>query len=97
MLLTRTPSGLGLQSHEARPFDSRPAQGPACSLAAAPATVHRNYFAEVHGQAGQTRDSQLNNLRDLLSHMKLPAETVELLGLKLCAAARATEPRMGRV
>lgn len=39
-----------------------PTQGPACALAAAAATVFRNYFAEVDGVAGQTRDRQLNTL-----------------------------------
>jgi hypothetical protein len=43
-------------------------QGPACSIAAGPATVYRNYFAEVNGQEGQTRDRQLNNL-DILSQL----------------------------
>ncbi|CAK4648168.1 hypothetical protein LEN26_017628 [Aphanomyces euteiches] len=37
-------------------------QGPACAIAAGPATVYRNYFAEVGGQIGQTRDNQINNL-----------------------------------
>lgn len=40
-------------------------QGPACSLAAAAATVYRNYFAPVGGQRGQTRDRQINNLADV--------------------------------
>jgi hypothetical protein len=40
-------------------------QGPACSIAAGPATVYRNYFADVGGQEGQTRDKQLNNLDNL--------------------------------
>ena len=45
-----------------------PTQGPACSIAAGPATVYRNYFAKVNGQEGQTRDQQLNNL-DILSQL----------------------------
>ncbi|HEX5660645.1 MAG TPA: hypothetical protein VFX59_25810 [Polyangiales bacterium] len=40
-------------------------QGPACSLAAAAATVVRNYFVPVDGVAGQTRDRQLDNLHGL--------------------------------
>ena len=40
-------------------------QGPACSMAAGPATVYRNYFADVDGQEGQTRERQLNNLDEL--------------------------------
>jgi hypothetical protein len=40
-------------------------QGPACALAAAPATICRNYFAPVGGQSGQTRERQLDMLADL--------------------------------
>lgn len=41
-------------------------QGPACSLAAAPATLYRNYFAQVGSdQVGQTHDCQINNLEGL--------------------------------
>jgi len=39
-------------------------QGPACSVACGPATVYRNYFAEVDGGIGQRYDRQINNLRD---------------------------------
>jgi hypothetical protein len=42
-----------------------PTQGPACSLACAPATVFRNYFVDVDAQRGQSRDRQINNLRDV--------------------------------
>lgn len=42
-----------------------PTQGPACSLAAAAATVYRNYFAMVDGRPGQSRDRQLDTLADL--------------------------------
>jgi predicted NAD-dependent protein-ADP-ribosyltransferase YbiA (DUF1768 family) len=50
-------------------------QGPACSLAAGPATVLRNYFCRMpNGQLGQTRDNQLNMLEELLGHLKLTAE-----------------------
>ncbi|KAF0687182.1 Aste57867_21038 [Aphanomyces stellatus] len=37
-------------------------QGPACAIAAGPATVVRNYFARVGDQVGQTAAHQLNNL-----------------------------------
>ena len=37
-------------------------QGPACALAAAPATIFRNYFVPVGGREGQTRDRQLDGL-----------------------------------
>ena len=40
-------------------------QGPACAIAAGAATVYRNYFVPVDGQAGQTRDRQIDCLRDL--------------------------------
>jgi len=41
-------------------------QGPACALAAAAATVYRNYFVPVNGVPGQTEDRQLD-LLDVLS------------------------------
>jgi hypothetical protein len=40
-------------------------QGPACAIAAGAATIYRNYFAPVDGQAGQTRDRQIDCLRDV--------------------------------
>lgn len=40
-------------------------QGPACALAAGAATIYRNYFAPVDGCVGQTRDRQLDCLKDL--------------------------------
>ncbi len=40
-------------------------QGPACALAAAPATIYRNYFAPVQGGVGQTRTRQLDVLADV--------------------------------
>jgi hypothetical protein len=40
-------------------------QGPACALAAGPATIYRNYFAPVGGQTGQTRERQIDCLEDL--------------------------------
>ena len=40
-------------------------QGPACAIAAGPATLYRNYFAPVGNQLGQTRERQLNALADL--------------------------------
>jgi hypothetical protein len=44
-------------------FDST--QGPACALAAGAATIYRNYFAPVAGEAGQTNLRQLDCLGDL--------------------------------
>lgn len=43
-------------------YATDPTQGPACSLAAAAATVYRNYFVPVGGIAGQTRSRQLDTL-----------------------------------
>jgi hypothetical protein len=42
-----------------------PTQGPACAIAAGAATIYRNYFADVGGHAGQTRDRQLDGLADM--------------------------------
>lgn len=55
-----------------------PTQGPACSLAAAAATVVRNYFVEVDGQVGQTRDRQLNTLADLQAALGDAGELLEI-------------------
>ncbi len=51
-----------------------PTQGPACSLAAAAATVYRNYFAPVRGIAGQTHDRQLDTLDGLAAVLGEPGE-----------------------
>ena len=40
-------------------------QGPACAIAAGAATIYRNYFAPVGGHTGQTRDRQIDCLRDV--------------------------------
>jgi hypothetical protein len=40
-------------------------QGPACAIAAGAATIYRNYFADVDGYSGQTRQRQIDCLRDL--------------------------------
>jgi hypothetical protein len=40
-------------------------QGPACAIAAGAATVYRNYFVPVDGHIGQTRDRQIDCLRNL--------------------------------
>lgn len=47
-------------------------QGPACSLAAAAATVYRNYFVPVAGKFGQSRERQLNTLDELSSLLGSP-------------------------
>lgn len=55
-------------------------QGPACSLAAAAATVYRNYLlpfgSEPKVTLGQTRDRQLNNLDQLAELLRDPLFTV---------------------
>jgi hypothetical protein len=40
-------------------------QGPACAIAAGAATIYRNYFAQVGGIDGQTKDRQFDGLADL--------------------------------
>jgi hypothetical protein len=40
-------------------------QGPACAIAAGAATIYRNYFAVVDGHVGQTRERQIDCLRDV--------------------------------
>ena len=40
-------------------------QGPACAIAAGAATVYRNYFVPVDGDVGQTRDRQIDCLREV--------------------------------
>jgi hypothetical protein len=53
-------------------YATDPTQGPACSLAAAAATVYRNYFAPVRGIAGQTHDRQLDTLDELAAVLGRP-------------------------
>jgi len=40
-------------------------QGPACAIAAGAGTIYRNYFIDVHGQPGQTSNSQIDCLADI--------------------------------
>ena len=42
-----------------------PTQGPACAIAAGAATIFRNYFVPTEAGLGQTRESQLDGLRDV--------------------------------
>jgi hypothetical protein len=46
-------------------YERDPTQGPACAVAAGAATIYRNYFANVGGHEGQTKDRQLDGLADL--------------------------------
>ncbi len=40
-------------------------QGPACAIACGAGTIYRNYFVEVDGKAGQSRNRQLDMLADV--------------------------------
>ncbi len=40
-------------------------QGPACAIACGAGTIYRNYFVEVAGKAGQSRNRQLDMLADV--------------------------------
>lgn len=55
-------------------------QGPACAMAARAATIYRNYFAQIDGQEGQTRERQFDGLADiglaLSSQLGLPLEAL---------------------
>ena len=46
-------------------YEADKTQGPACAIAAGAATIYRNYFAEVGGHLGQTREHQLDGLAGL--------------------------------
>jgi hypothetical protein len=46
-------------------YKDDPTQGPACAIAAGAATVFRNYFLPVGEQLGQTRDRQIDCLREV--------------------------------
>ncbi len=40
-------------------------QGPICAMAAGAGTIYRNYFVEVDGEKGQSRDRQIDCLTDI--------------------------------
>ena len=46
-------------------YATDPTQGPACAIAAGAATIYRDYFVDVNGIAGQSRDRQIDCLRDV--------------------------------
>jgi hypothetical protein len=46
-------------------YESDFTQGPACAIAAGAGTIYRSYFAPTNGQIGQSRDNQIDCLRDL--------------------------------
>jgi len=63
-LLEMTGPSVSPEDGVTRYADDR-TQGPACAIAAGAATIYRNYFADVDGHSGQTRDRQIDCLRDL--------------------------------
>ncbi|KAK7239619.1 hypothetical protein SO694_00028276 [Aureococcus anophagefferens] len=65
-------------------------QGPCCAIACGPATVYRNYFADVDGQVGQTRERQLENLGDVLDALG-PVEGFDVRGGYTLADDRALD------
>jgi hypothetical protein len=67
-----------LPEHGVTRYDDDPTQGPACALAAAAATVYRNYFAPVAGKHGQRHDCQLNNLDDVQRALGAAGSLVEV-------------------
>lgn len=55
----RTPElGVGIYQYDKT-------QGPACAIACGAGTIYRNYFVPVNGRTGQTRDNQIDCLRDI--------------------------------
>jgi len=40
-------------------------QGPACAIACGAGTIYRNYFAEVNGEIGQTKNNQIDCLEEI--------------------------------
>jgi hypothetical protein len=51
-----------IPEHGITMYANDPTQGPACAIAAGPATVYRNYFVNMDSQEGQTEHCQLNTL-----------------------------------
>lgn len=54
--------GVGVYGHDHT-------QGPACAIACGGGTIYRNYFAKVGDGLGQTRERQIDCLRDLESEL----------------------------
>jgi hypothetical protein len=46
-------------------YENDHTQGPACAIAAGAGTIYRNYFANVHGQIGQSAGNQIDCLSDI--------------------------------
>jgi len=47
-------------------------QGPACAIACGAGTIYRNYFVEVNGQMGQTRENQIDCLSEIGHYFNNP-------------------------
>lgn len=73
------PGPSSLPEHGVSGYSSDPTQGPACSLAAAPATVYRNDFVPLPGGRGQRADRQIENLADLLVALGEAGSGVEVV------------------
>jgi hypothetical protein len=50
--------GIGGYQHD-------PTQGPACAIACGAGTIYRNYFVQLEGQVGQTREKQIDCLAEM--------------------------------
>lgn len=74
-------------------YASDPTQGPACALAAAAATVVRNYFVPVRGVGGQTRERQLDNLDELAAVLGGPGLHFDVIN----GYTWSDEARLGRL
>lgn len=51
-------SGVGI-------YENDYTQGPACAIACGAGTIYRNYFTEVNGRMGQSKDNQIDCLDDV--------------------------------
>jgi hypothetical protein len=73
-------------------YEMDPTQGPACALAAAAATVVRNYFVDVAGSPGQTHDRQINTLDALQMRLGAAGACIEVRnGYAFSSVARLRE------
>jgi hypothetical protein len=79
--------------HGVTRYAGDPTQGPACAMAAAAATIYRNYFAPVDGESGQTRARQIDALSPmgeaLSSQLGRPVSDLWTMsnGYALCTAS----------
>ena len=53
-------------------YENDHTQGPACAMACGAGTIYRNYFVEVNGQTGQTRDNQIDCLSEIGQYFNNP-------------------------